>query len=193
MQMPNTRRIRQILAATIVLASVSLAAVIVVRHVRSTPPGSASKPISPEIDMSLTKLTFSEMRGNEKLWDLTAERADYDKETKAARLAGVKVDIFDGMAGGIVITSASGSYLEAQHLVTLQKNVHVVTRKGMVFDTDQLEYRSGPGVILADHPVKVADGRLTLTAQRMEMTLKDEKVLFRGAVDAVIEGYHAKR
>jgi hypothetical protein len=48
-------------------------------------------------------------------------------------------------------------------------------------------------VILADHPVKVADGRLTLTAQRMEMTLKDEKVFFRGAVDAVIEGYHAKR
>jgi hypothetical protein len=25
------------------------------------------------------------------------------------------------------------------------------------------------------------------------MTLKDEKVFFRGAVDAVIEGYHAKR
>lgn len=193
MQMPNTRRIRQILAVTIVLASASLVAVIVIRHVRSTPPGPASKSISPEIDMSLTRLTFSEMRGNEKLWDLTAERADYDKETKAARLAGVKVDIFDGKAGGIVITAASGSYLEAQHLVTLQKNVHVVTRKGMVFDTDQLEYRSGPGVILADHPVKVADGRLTLTAQRMEMTLKDEKVLFRGAVDAVIEGYHAKR
>ncbi len=193
MNMPNTRRIRQILAAAIVTASVALVAVIVFRQIRSVQPETVSKPLSPEIDMSLARLTFSEMRGNEKLWDLVAERADYDKESGAAQLSGVKADIYGGKAGGMVITSEAGSYLEPQHLVRMQKNVKAVTRKGMVFTTEQLEYLTKPGLIRADRPVKVVDGRLALTAQAMEMSLNDEKVHFKGAVDAVVEGYHAKR
>ncbi|QOX79222.1 LPS export ABC transporter periplasmic protein LptC [Trichlorobacter lovleyi] len=192
MQMPSTRRIRQVLAVVIVTTSVALVAAILFRQFRSTPPETASKPISPEIDMSISRLNFSEMRGNDKLWDLTAERADYDKETGTAKLAGVKTEIFGGKAGGLIITSETGSYLEEQHLVTMQKNVRAVTRKGMTFTTEQLEYRSVPGLVVSNHPVKVVDGRLTLTAQGMEMSLHDEKARFRGSVEAVVEGIHGK-
>ena len=177
----------------IVASTVALVAAILFRQFRSTPPETASKPISPEVDMSLSRLTFSEMKGNNKLWDLTAERADYDKEAALAKLIGVRTEIYDGKAGGVTITSKKGSYHEAQHLVTMQEKVHAVTKKGMVFDTEQLEYRSGPGLVATHHPVKVVDGRLTLTAQGMEMSLHQEEVRFRGAVHAVIEGAHAKR
>lgn len=193
MKMPNTRRIRQILAVAIVAASVALVAAIAFRQFRSAQPETVSRPHSPEIDMSLAKLDFSEMRGNEKLWNLVAERADYDKETGAAKLTGVKAEIFGGKAGGMVISSESGNYFESQHLVRMQKNVHAVTKKGMTFVSEQVEYRTEPGLIMADSPVKVVDGRLTLTANKMEMSLNDEQVRFKGAVDAVIEGYHAKR
>lgn len=192
MQMPNTRQIRRILAVVIVASTVALVMAILFRQFRSTPPETASKPISPEVDMSLSKLTFSEMKGNEKLWDLTAERADYDKEAALAKLTGVRTEIYDGKAGGVTITSKTGRYHEAQHLVIMQEKVHAVTKKGMVFDTELLEYRSGPGVVLTNRPVKVVDGRLTLTAQGMEMTLHDEKVRFQGPVNAVMEGTHAK-
>ena len=177
----------------IVASTVALMAAILFRQFRATPPETASKPISPEVDMSLSKLTFSEMKGDEKLWDLTAERADYDKEAALAKLTGVKTDIYDGKAGGVTITSKKGRYHEAQHLVIMQEKVHAVTKKGMVFDTEQLEYHSGPGLVTTHHPVKVVDGRLTLTAQGMEMSLQNEDVRFRGAVHAVIEGAHAKR
>ena len=193
MQMPNTRQIRRILAVVIVASTVALVAAILFRQFRSTPPETASKPISPEVDMSLSRLTFSEMKGNNKLWDLTAERADYDKEAALAKLTGVRTEIYDGKAGGMIITSKKGSYHEVQHLVTMQEKVHAVTKKGMVFDTEQLEYRSGPGLVVTNRPVKVVDGRLTLTAQGMEMSLHQEEVRFRGAVHAVIEGAHAKR
>jgi LPS export ABC transporter protein LptC len=192
MKMPNTRRIRQVLAVAIVAASVAMVAVIVFRQFRSARPEAVSKSTSPEIDMSLARLNFSEMRGDEKLWDLVAERADYDKQTGVARLTGVKAEIFGGKVGGMVITSETGSYLETQHLVKMQKKVHAVTKKGMDLTTEQLEYRTEPGLIRADRPVKVVDGRLSLTAQKMEMSLNDEKVSFKGTVDAVIEGYHAK-
>ena len=177
----------------IVASTVALVAAILFRQFHATSPETASKPISPEVDMSLSQLNFSEMKGSEKLWDLTAERADYDKEAALAKLTGVRTEIYDGKAGGLTITSKKGSYHEAQHLVTMQEKVHAVTKKGMVFDTEQLEYRSGPGLVITHHPVKVVDGRLTLTAQGMEMSLQNEDVRFRGAVHAVIEGVHAKR
>ncbi len=176
----------------IVALSVALAAAVMVRQFRSIPPESA-RPLSPEIDMSLAKLDFSEMRGNDKLWDLTADRADYDKKAGAAILTGVKAQIYDSKAGGMVVTSQTGWYHEQQHLIKMQKKVHIVTKKGMTFDTEQLEYRTAPGLILAEQPVKVRDGRLTLTARGMEMSLNDEKVRFRGPVEAVIEGYHGKK
>ncbi len=53
-------------------------------------------------------------------------------------------------------------------------------QKGMTFTTEQLEYRSVPGLVVSNHPVKVVDGRLTLTAQGMEMSLHDEKARFMG-------------
>ena len=177
----------------IVASTVALVVAILFRQFHSAAPETASKPISPEVDMSLSQLNFSEMRGNDKLWDLIAERADYDKEAATAKLTGVKTEIYDGKGGGVVITSKRGSYHEAQHLVIMQEKVHAVTKKGMVFDTEQLEYRSGPGLVLSSRPVKVVDGRLTLTAQGMEMSLHDEKVRFQGTVNAVIEGSHAKR
>lgn len=193
MQMPNTRQIRRILAVVIVASTVALVVAILFRQFRSTPPETAPKSISPEVDMSLSKLTFSEMKGNEKLWDMTAERADYDKEAALAKLTGVRTEIYDGKAGGVTITSKTGRYHETQRLVIMQEKVHAVTKKGMVFDTEQLEYRSGPGLVTTNRPVKVVDGRLTLTAQGMEMSLHQEEVRFRGAVHAVIEGAHAKR
>lgn len=193
MKMPNTRQVRRILATVIVITSVALAGAVLFRQLRSAPPETASRPTSPGIDMAINKLNFSEMRGNDKLWELTAEQAEYDKDTGTTKLAVVKADILDGRAGGMTITSEIGSYDEPRKVVLMQKQVHAVTKRGMVFDTDQLEYRTGPGLILTDHPVKVQDGRLTLHARGMELLLNAEKVDFRGPVDAVIEGYHAKR
>lgn len=176
----------------ILTTSVALVAAILFRQLRSAPPETASKPISPEIDMSITRLNFSEMRENDKLWDLAAEQADYDKEAGTTKLTGVKTEIFGKKAGGLVITSATGNYFEDKHLVVMKKNVRAISKKGMTFDTEQLEYRSVPGLVTSNRPVKVVDGRLTLTAQGMEMTLDDEKVRFRGPVDAIIEGAHEK-
>lgn len=192
MQMLSTRRIKQILAVAIVVPSVALVTVIVLRQLRSSPPEPVSKTTSPDIDMAMTGLRFSEMRDDLKLWDLVAQRADYDKEPGVVRLTGVQLETFEGKAGGVVITSRTGTYHEAKRLVQLQGAVHAVTRRGMVFDSDTLEYLPATGLLLTDREVTVTDGRLRLKARGMEASLKDEKVRFLKQVDAVIEGKHAK-
>lgn len=190
--MPNTRRIRQILAAVIIMVSVALVVTIVARNMRSGQPVAPPRPIPPDIDMSIDTLSFSETRGNERLWNLTAKRVDYDKETGVALLSQVTAEIFGSKTSGMVITSSSGSYDEPKRLVLMQDKVHAVTKKGMEFDTDQLEYRTGQGIVRTASPVQVRDGRLTLTASGMEMTLENEQARFTGPVTAVIKGYHAK-
>ena len=188
MQMPNSRQIRQILAVAIVAASAALAGTVVVRKIAITPPESASRKISPEIDMAMTKLNFSEMRDDTKLWDLVADRADYDKEPGKVNLAGLKLETFEGKASGMLITSQTGSYLESDRLVKMQGKVHAVSKRGMIFDTDYVEYRPSAGSLKTDRAVSVNDERLSLKAQGMELLLKDEKVTFLRQVDAVIEG-----
>jgi LPS export ABC transporter protein LptC len=93
----------------------------------------------------------------------------------------------------VVITSQTGKYQESKQLVTMEGTVHAVTRKGMVFDTDQLEYLPASGMLQTNHAVSVLDGRLRLKAHGMEASLKTEQVRFLRQVDAVIEGNHAKR
>jgi LPS export ABC transporter protein LptC len=93
----------------------------------------------------------------------------------------------------MAITSQSGIYNEGSRIVQMKGKVHVVTKRGMVLDTDFLEYRSAEGVVLTDRPIRVTDGRLTLTAQGMYLIIKDEQVRFHHQIQAVIEGHHAQR
>ena len=142
--------------------------------------------------MAMTRVTFSEMRGDEKLWALTAEKADYDKEQGLVRLEVVRTEIYEGKAGGAVITSQKGVYNEASRIVRMNGKVHVVTKRGMVLDTEQLEYRAAENLLVTDKPVRVVDGRLHLTAVGMTLHTKDEKVRFHQQVNSVIEGRNAK-
>lgn len=193
MQMLSARRIKQIVAVAIVLPTVALVTVIVLRQMRAAPPESVSRTSSPTIDMTMQKLRFSEMGDTAKLWELVAERADYDKEPGLVQLTAVRLETFDDKTGGVVITSKTGSYQETKRLVTLVGSVRAVTRKGMVVNTERLEYRPANGTLITDRPVSVVDGRLKLTARGMEGSLKDEKVHFLHQVNAVIEGRYAKR
>lgn len=193
MQMPSTRRIRQILAVAIVTACVALAGAVAVRQYRAVPTETASRPISPNVDMAMTVLRFSEMSGDAKLWELVADRADYDKEPGLVQLAGVRLDTFEGKSGGVAVTSRTGSYDEKKRLVTMSGAVHAVTRRGMVLDSEAAEYRPASGILTTDQSVTVRDGRMRLTALGAELSMKDEKVRFLRQVDAVIEGKHAKQ
>lgn len=189
--MAASKRIRQILAAVILVISAAIAGTVVLKQLRSAPPDAPSRNSSPDIDMAMSRASFSEMRGDAKLWDLTAERAEYDRQTGLVRLHTVRTEIHESTAGGALLTSQTGLYDEQNRIVRMDGRVRVVTRRGMVLETDRLEYRPARGVVSTDRPVRVTDGRLTLTAVGMDLFLKDERVSFHRQIHSVIEGYHA--
>lgn len=189
----SPRRIKQVLAITILASTVALVAVIVSKQQRTTPSATVPHTTSPNVDMSMKQVSFSEMRDNATLWNLVAEQADYDKEPGVVHLTTVRLETFEGKTGGVVITSQTGRYQESKRLVTMEGAVHAVTRKGMIFDTDLLEYLPATGMLTTSNPVSVQDGRLRLKARGMEASLKTEQVRFLSQVNSVVEGNHAKR
>ncbi len=193
MSVQRTRQIRRILALIIVLASSALVVTVVVRQLRAPGPESAARVVSPGVDMSLAKPSFSEFRGSEKLWELTADRADYDKKAGLVMLTKAQARLLESAAGSISISADSGSYQESGRLVKMRNKVHAVSKRGMVFDTSRVDYRIDQGLIITDDQVRVSDGRLTLQAHGMELQVEQETVSFKGPVEAVIEGYREKR
>jgi LPS export ABC transporter protein LptC len=189
----SPRRIKQILAIAILVPTLALVVAIVSRQQRASSPETVPHASSPNVDMSMNQIRFSEMRDDATLWELVAERADYDKEPGVVHLKTVRLETFEGKTGGVVITSQTAKYQEAKRLVTMEGAVHAVTRKGMVFDTDQLQYLPVTSMLSTNHAVSVLDGRLRLQARGMEASLKTEQVRFLTQVNAVIEGNHANR
>ncbi len=193
MQKSAIRQIRTLLAIAIVALSAALVATVFIKQKGTPDQEDIPKTVAPEIDMSLKQLHFSEMRGNDKLWELVAEQADYDKEAALARLQQVQTEIYGKQSSNnITITSKKGVYRETEQLVVMQDDVHAVSKKGLTFDTDYIEYHAGPGLIKTGHPVKVVDGRITITARGMDLLLDDETVLFKGGVNAVVKSYYAR-
>ncbi len=188
MQMPNNRQIRQFLAVAIVAAVVLLVGKVAVKNFTLDAPDNPSVKNSPGIDMAMNKLRFSEMKNDSKLWELVADKADYDKEPGIVQLSALRLETFEQKTGGVVVTSKNGNYFEPDRLVKMRDQVHAVTKRGMILDTEYLEYRPVTGIIQTDKPVSVLDGRLSLKANGMELFLKEETVVFMGQVDATIEG-----
>jgi LPS export ABC transporter protein LptC len=189
----SPRRIKQILAIAILVPTLVLVVAIVSRQQRANSPETVPQASSPDVDMSMNQVRFSAMRDDATLWELVADRADYDKEPGVVHLKKVRLETFEGKTGGVVITSQTGRYQESKQLVTMEGAVHAVSRKGMIFDTDQLLYLPATSLLRTDHGVSVLDGRLRLKARGMEASLKTEQVRFLSQVNAVIEGNHAKR
>lgn len=176
------------MATTIIVASVAIGGAIVLKQFRAAAPESSPRNLPPQIDMAMTQLRFSEMRDDAKLWELVADSADYDKDGGRAKLRKLRLEIYDKKAGGAVVTSETGYYTESANQVVFQGNVHTVTKKGLVMDTDELAYNTKTGMLFTKRPVTVKDGRLTLKGTGMELATRDEKVRFPGRVEAVLEG-----
>jgi LPS export ABC transporter protein LptC len=184
-----TRRIRRVLATTVVVASAAMAGAILLKQFRAAPPETPPRNLSPQTDMAMTKLRFSEMRDDAKLWELVAENADYDKDGGGkARLRLPRLEIYDKKAGGAVVTSETGQFLESSNQVIFQGKVHTVTKRGLVMDTEELVYHTKTGLLVTKKPVTVKDGRLTLKGVGMELASRNEEVRFTGRVEAVLEG-----
>lgn len=187
--MVSPRNIRFALALLVTTAIIGIVAAISFKGSRTALPEPVAKPLPQNIDVALHNARFTEMRDGVTIWELVADRAEYDKSGDVAYLSDIHMVFANTRSNGaITITATKGEYANASRNVRLRGNVHVVTESGIVFDTESLDYLAGLSRFKTSERVDFHSERLSLAAIGMELDVKTETSRFFKAIDAVVEG-----
>lgn len=180
--------IRPLLALLVIAMIIGIAFVVL----RSAPQGSApvqsaSQQLPHNIDVALKKARFSEIQKGLVVWELVAERVDYDKGGDTAYLSDIRMEFQrTRLHGSITVTADSGEYSSAAKTVQLKGHVHVVTEDGASFKTSSIIYSGTTARFSTSEPVIFRQQRLQLTAIGMDLSVKNQQARFISAVDASI-------
>ncbi len=89
---PNN--IKLILASSVVLAGIWLTVVIVLKTNQSNGPVEILKQLPKNIDISLQKIHYTDIKDGKKRWTIVADRVEYDKTSDYTYFKKIKMDIF---------------------------------------------------------------------------------------------------
>ncbi|MBI5483833.1 MAG: LPS export ABC transporter periplasmic protein LptC [Deltaproteobacteria bacterium] len=156
----------------------------------SAPVQSAFQQLPQNIDIALKQARFSEMKDGSVVWELVAEKVEYDKSGEIAYLGGgIQMDFArTERRGAIKLTADRGEYLANSKNIKLRGKVHVVTGDGASFDTNSIDYRAAESQFKTAEMVTFRQDRLTLNATGMEMDAREQQARFFSQVDAVVAG-----
>jgi LPS export ABC transporter protein LptC len=186
--MVSPRNIRLTLALLVAMVIIGIVAAISFKGSRTALPEPVSQQIPQNIDVALHNARFTDMRDGVIVWELVADRAEYDKTGDIAYLTDVHMVFAKTHSNGtITVTSSKGEYSNASRNVRLRGKVHVVTESGMVFDTESLDYQAGPSLFRTVERVDFRHERLSLAAIGMELYVKTETSHFFKSIEAVVD------
>jgi LPS export ABC transporter protein LptC len=153
----------------------------------SAPVRPVSRQLPNNIDIALKKARFSEIQDGLVVWELAADRVDYDKTGDAAYLSDIHMEFQRSRSHGTVtVTADSGEYSSSSKNVRLKGHVHVVTEDGASFKTGSIVYTGAAAQFSTGDPVVFRQQRLQLTAVGMDLGVRNQRARFYSAVDAVM-------
>ena len=185
--MANTGKTRKILAAAIVISSVALVAYIAVQVGKEKRAQEPPALLPKNVDVAMDQLQFSEVKDGVKKWDLTADKAEYEKAKELTRLARPKMTLpaAEGHEA-MVVTADKADYFNATRDVKLFGNVALNSEKGLRFTTERAEYVAAKSQIISNDRVRVIKGGLTVNGIGMDLSTVTRNIRIRSNVTAVI-------
>jgi LPS export ABC transporter protein LptC len=177
------------LLAILVIAAIASITAVLLRDSSGGPAAvrSASQQLPQNIDVALKKARFSEIQGGLLVWELIAERVDYDKSGDTAYLEAIRMEFQrTGSHGTVTVTADRGEYLSSAKKVRLNGHVHVVTEDGASFKTGSILYTGANAQFSTPDPVVFQQQRLQLAAVGMDLDVNNQRARFYSSVDAVI-------
>lgn len=180
--------------AILVVAAFAVIAALVFRS------GSSDRRVEPKalqqlpqnIDIALKKARFSEMRDGSVVWELVADRVEYDKSGEVAHLEDIRMNFArSANTGALTVTAKQGDYFSSNRDVRLRGKVHVETENGVSFDTESIDYLASKSRLKTADQVVFRQQRLTLRAVGMEMDIKNQRARFFRQIEARVDGVSA--
>ncbi|HJV34449.1 LPS export ABC transporter periplasmic protein LptC [Geomonas sp.] len=184
--MHKLNKIRRFLAVLAVLTSLLVIATIAIRLRQGKAPDLGVAKLPVQVDVSLQKIHYTETKEGAKRWDLSAERADYNKETDTTSLSKVKLVVDGGdHVGELQVTADRAQYHNNTRDVLLEGNVRGVGSKGVEFTAPRITYLAARSLLQSADRVHFVDGGLELEGVGMEFQTKTRRLKLLKDVTAV--------
>lgn len=191
--MLSSRNIRFALAFALIMTVVGMVAAIFFKSSRPAPPQQVNQNLPSNIDLALNKAVFTEMKDGLVVWELVAERADYDKSGETAHLTKIRMKFEKTKTSrGITVVADKGDYSVKSKNIKLRGNVHAVTDDEATFDSESLDYIASSSTFVTDAPVKFKQQRLSLMATGMVMDVHKQKAFFKSSIKSILVGQVSK-
>lgn len=153
-------------AVTIALV---VAATILTRMQRGKTLSAAVRRLPVQIDVSLQAIHFTETRQGVKQWDLSADRAEYDKNRGRTSLSKVSFVIMNSPAGMIRLTADRAEYDNATKDVFLSGKVRGESGSGLTFSSEKVQFVASRQVIESQDKVRVTSAGLSVEGVGMQL------------------------
>jgi LPS export ABC transporter protein LptC len=187
-KMGNLNKIRNILAFVLLAASVVLAAAVFFRYASVRKKEAILSVLPKDIDVSLQKLHYSEIRKGIKQWDLDAEKAQLDKKKETVDLQNPRLTLYLEKEPRIVRISADRARYELKSRnVALQGNVSG-TGGEMSFSTGQVTVLTLQSRVETEDHVRIVHGGSSLEGDGMEVRTDTGTVTIHKNVSAMLAG-----
>lgn len=187
--MVSSGKIRILLAILITTAIVGIVVAISLKGSRRAPMDPVNQQLPQNIDVAMHNARFYEMRAGTTVWELFAERAQYDKSGDVVYLSKIRMEFAKTRtAGAITVTAEKGEYSSKTNDVKLRGKVHVTTETSASFETESIDYLAAKSQLRTSELVSFRHKRLALSAQGMELSVKDQKARFYKEIDATLTG-----
>lgn len=190
--MINRNKIRQLLAFVIVLSGTALAVALFSKARPGVRPAEPLPRLPGNVEMSLQKMHFTEVKDGLKKWDLVADRADHGDEI--TRLTGVRLTVpGDKVTGTITLVSRQADYHMATKDINLQGGVVATSASGMKFSGDRATYDADRNVIHSTGNVRFSDQLIDVEGNEMEFFTTTRNIRVSRNVAAIIRPEAARR
>ncbi len=179
--------IRLVLAILVTAMIIGIVVAISVKGSKQVSPPPVLQQLPQNIDVALHNARFTNIRDGRAVWELVADRAQYDKNGDVAYLSGIRMKFAKTRSSGAVtVTAARGEYQSKTRNVKLRGAVHMVSENGSTFTSESVDYLASRSLFRTADAVAFRHQRLALSARGMEMDVTDQKVRFLGAIDATL-------
>ena len=184
--MHNFNNFKRFLGVLAVVASLMVIATIVFRMQREVAPKLSVRKLPLQVDISLQKFHYTETKQGVKRWELTAERADYNKKADISYLSGVSfVVLGNGGVGDLVVTAKRAEYHNGTRDIALIGDVVGKSDKGYGFSAPRVEYVAARSLLKTSERVRLTDIGSELEGTGMEFQTQTRRFRLMKDVSAV--------
>lgn len=178
---------RNLLALSILVLAGSLVFV-VGKNFRKDTPGEILETITPNVDLSLQKLDYTETRDGVRRWSLQADSAAHNLAEGVARLDDVTLTFYDSRGGGdVTLTGDSGELKTEAREVEVSGKVVIRSSRGYVLYTDHLHYRDAEHMVKTDASVRMVAPGFEVTGTGLQLNVESHALVLLSRVEARLE------